>query len=180
MTEPDFKTYAGFEQLYGLFAEKMFRIAVSQTGDEEIAKEIIQEIFKSIWERRETLKIDGLVENYLMRALKLKIIDHYRSKYSSKVIAKEEIPDLHCNATNCTDDTVAFNELASNIRQLVDRLPCQCRKVFMMSHMQGMSNKEIASALLITERAVAYHLVRAKEFLETKLPDYISTYDSAV
>lgn len=164
----DFRSAEGFEKVYSAHAEKMYLIGVSKTQDEEATKEIIQEIFKSLWERRETLEINSSIEHYLMRALKLKIIDHYRVKAAQR-IREEELLKEHCDYSNCTEETLDYEELHDNVEKLVDRLSCQCRKVYKMKHEQNLNNKEIASALLISERAVAYHLANAKRYLQEEL-----------
>ena len=169
----DFQSPEGFEQIYLAYAEKMFQIGISKTQDEEATKEMIQEIFKSLWERKNELKITNSIEHYLMRALKLKIIDHYRATAAQRV-RDEVLSNKRCDYSNCTQEEVEFNELHDNVAKLIDRLSCQCRKIYRMKYEQNLSNKEIASALLISERAVAYHLVHAKSFLQKELKHFVT------
>ena len=65
-----------------------------------------------------------------------------------------------------------FNNLKEQVNVLVDTLPCQCKRVYKMSREQGLNNKEIASALLITERAVEYHIAKALQMLRANLTPY--------
>ncbi|WP_400262255.1 sigma-70 family RNA polymerase sigma factor [Sphingobacterium sp. SG20118] len=65
-------------------------------------------------------------------------------------------------------------ELSQKISTLVNKLPAQCKNVFQMSRDQGLTNKEIANKLLISERAVEYHISKALKTLKTELNDYIN------
>ncbi|MGD1895071.1 MAG: RNA polymerase sigma-70 factor [Cyclobacteriaceae bacterium] len=171
--EFDLRTPRGFEQIYQTYSEKMYKIGYSQTGDAEVTREIIQDIFTSLWERRKKLNIQGAIEPYLMRALKYRVIDHFRSQ-TKREHHQQQATVNYCESDNCTEEEVAYRELKSNITALVDQLPAQCRRVYQMSREQGLSNREIASMLLISERAVAYHVAKGTAFLQGKLRSYQS------
>lgn len=169
--QPDITSPSGFEAIYNACFDKMYEIGIYQVGDEEITKEIIQEFFTSIWEKRETLAEKEKIEYYLVRIFKYRIIDYFRAEAIRQKYSDEVALD-YCDARHCTEERVLHTELKNNVNLLVDQLSCQCRKVYKMSREQGMSNKEIASALLISERAVAYHLAKAFSFLQEKLQLY--------
>ena len=68
-----------FEQIYLQYWEGMFAFCIKNIQDEEVAKEIVQEVFKSLWERRDDLRLLE-VERYLIRAVKLKTFEYIRNK----------------------------------------------------------------------------------------------------
>lgn len=140
-------------------------------NDRELSKEMVQDIFKSLWERRDRLRIEQSIEFYLVRAAKLKVCEYFRN---SAVAGKYEahVQSAYCDADHCTEQQLAFRELSEQVSLLVDTLSCQCQKVYQLSQEQGLSNKEVASALLISEKAVEYHLHKAKSLLRTKLSVY--------
>ena len=71
---------ATFTEVYNTCWEKVFAICYNHTHDVEVAKELVQEIFKSLWERRENLQINVSLERYLLRAAKLKVSEYSRNK----------------------------------------------------------------------------------------------------
>jgi len=73
---------------------------------------------------------------------------------------------------NYTENEVMVSSLSERITNLIENLPSQCRRVFKMSREQGLSNKEIASDLLISERAVEYHISKAVTSLKSHLTEY--------
>lgn len=162
-----------FRELYVQHWEKVFAVCYSNLQDREVAKGMVQDIFKSLWERRDELEISPPVERYLVRSAKFKVFEYLRNnkirqEHDSQVVA------LTTTSANYTENEVFYNGLKEKLSNLVDRLPAQCKNVFRLSRERGMSNKEIASNLLISERAVEYHITRALSTLKTNLPEYFT------
>lgn len=168
----DLKTRADFKRLYDTYVDDMMKLCVMKTGDYSLAGDVVQEIFEDLWTRRKTVKIKVPIKNYLMRATKFRLLAQIRD-------AKSQADHEACayeGQDSYTEHQVSFNELQERVNTLVDRLPCQCKNVYQLSQEEGLSNKEIASRLLITEAAVSYHLKKAKLFLQDELrPHYNSS-----
>ena len=159
-----------FEQIYNQYWEKVYSVCYNNTRDMELAKEMVQDIFKSLWERRNELELQS-VERYLLRSAKLKVFEYIRNKTNRQKIDSDNLP--YCvNSSNCTEEQVLYKELKANVDMLVDNLPCQCKRVYKMSREQGISNKKIAESLGISERAVEYHITKAMSVLRIKLTAY--------
>ncbi|MEM1406584.1 MAG: RNA polymerase sigma-70 factor [Bacteroidota bacterium] len=161
----------GFEEVYRKYVAKLCRIAFNQTRDESTAQSIVQNVFTQLWERRESLAIQGPIENYLVRAVKLAVMDYLRNQSKRRSHLESHLSD-YCGTKHCTEELVAFNELETKVNSLTDQLPCQCRKVYELSRKKGLNNKEIASSLLISEKTVEAHLTRALKHLKVNLPEY--------
>jgi len=159
-----------FKEIYTLYWEKVYAICYNNVREREPAREMVQDIFKSLWERRHSLDVKA-VEHYLMRAAKYKTFEFIRNKVSHRKHL-EQIDRYAENHTNCTEENIFFQNLNENLNSVVDRLPKQCKRVFRMSREQGLTNREIAGELLISERAVEYHISRALSTLRGKLALY--------
>lgn len=162
-----------FEQIYHAYWQKVYAICLYHTRDGELSKGMAQEIFKSLWERRTSLNIQQSVEHYLTRSAKLKVCEHIRNKAVSNRVSRQ-VAESYCDADQCTEREIAYKDLRNQVNNLIDTLPCQCNKVYKMSQEQGMSNKQIASALLITEKTVEYHLNKARLLLRKSLAGFRS------
>jgi len=160
-----------FKHVYELHWEKLYAICYNNLRETEISKEMVQDIFKSLWERKDELEITTSLEHYLSRAAKLKVFEHIRNKTIRQKHMECALQD-YCDTSNCTEEEVMLHGLSEKVNLLVDRLPCQCRNVYKMSREQCLSNKEIASSLLISERAVEYHITKALSFLRKNLVEY--------
>lgn len=160
-----------FESLYNQYWEKVYAVCYNGIREAEPAREMVQDIFKSLWERRDELELDN-VNNYLIRSAKFKTFDYIRDKCSQQKHLCSKYQDCP-NSSNCTEELILFNNLQERVNVLVDTLPCQCRRVFKMSRERGLTNREIASALLISERAVEYHISKALGVLRSNLSHLI-------
>lgn len=162
-----------FREAYLKHWEQVFRICYQNLRDVEVAKEMVQDIFKSLWERRDELEITVSVERYLLRSAKFKVFEHLRNSKIRQEHTNEAFAGMPV-AANSTENDFFYTLLKEKITSLIDTLPNRCRDVFKMSREDGLSNKEIASSLLISERAVEYHITRALTTLRANLPEYFT------
>jgi RNA polymerase sigma-70 factor (ECF subfamily) len=159
-----------FEELYNRYWKKLFAAAFDRIRLKEPCEEIIQEIFVSFWEKRQHLHIVTGVGSFLYKAVKYKVIDHYRKKLTQQ---------KHLNAVqtggsidNSVEENVFLNDLKGHIEKVVARLPPKCRSVYELSRIEQKSNKEIAILLNISEKTVEGHLTKALHLLRTSLGTY--------
>lgn len=161
-----------FTRVYEQYFKKVFGICYHYTQDVESSRELAQEIFHSLWERREHLNLKLGFEPYLVKAAKYKVIDHLRKKAIQEKHNACVFSEL-CHVENCTENQILYKHLNDKVDQLVDTMPCKCQEVYIMSREKGYSIKEIASALLISEKTVKNHMNRALTFLRQHLQEYL-------
>lgn len=160
-----------FEQAYRQSVKKLCTICYNAIGDQEVASEIVHNVFLSVWERREVLDLHTDIENYLIRAVKLSSLEHLRTavlhqKHLSFIALQQQ------SQANTTDQHVGFSELKLRVESLTSELPPQCGLVFSLSRDKGLSNKEIASMLNISEKTVEAHLSKALKYLRSQLSEF--------
>ncbi len=160
-----------FEHIYNLNWSKVYSVCKYHVQDEDLAQDLVQDIFKSLWERRHKLDVKGEYENYLVRAAKLKVFEHFRNE-ENKRKHKENIKINASFLENTTEEQVSVSELSHKISTLIGSLPPQSNKVFNLSRNKGLSNKEIATSLSITEKAVEYHITKALGLLRKNLKEF--------
>ena len=158
-----------FKSLYDTHWLRLYRYAFAHTKAQNVAEEIVQQVFESLWSRRSTLKIDHrTIAHFLTRAVKLKILDYHRHM----AVLKQAQPILleHADrAVNSTEDTVQFHELSTQISSLVSRLPKRCQEVYRLNIEEGMAYKDVALEMGISHHTVKEHLARARQFIRENL-----------
>ncbi len=160
-----------FEEIYRTYWRKLFGICLHHTQDEAVAEEMVQDIFSSLWERREHFEISGPIENYLVRAAKMEIMDYFRTTTRREKLSSAALSDFS-ESDNSTEQDIYASALEGHINSLVDSLPEQCRRVFTQSRVNGLNNNEIASSLHISVKTVEYHMTRALSYLRRNLSSY--------
>lgn len=160
-----------FERIFRLHWQRLYAIAKAKVQSHDEAEEIIQHIFSSLWEKRETLLITNLTF-YLNTAVRNHVINLVRSRIMQEkywTYYKTFIP-AHGNVTR---EAVEFEDLNEAVEDAVNRLPEKSRKVFKLSRIEGRSNAEIADLLHLSEKAIEYHLTQSLRKLRVHLKDFM-------
>lgn len=146
----------------------MYIIGYRYTQDAELAKEVVQDVFKSLWERRDTLIIEGAAENYLIRATKLKILERLRSE--SRI--QEHLSAagyMQPQQGNITEDEIRFKEQYQQWQEGIAALPEKCRMVYQLSQQAVLTPQQIATRLNISAKTVENYLSEANRLLRKKI-----------
>ena len=160
---------AGSENAYySLFEkhwERLYSISVHLIKDREVAKDVVQDIFLSLWENRGSQSIQN-VGGYLSRAAKFASLKELRDSKSTLHDAVERAKDLSSSEQSDLDT----EELQQQISDAVDELPERCKEVFVLSREEHLTNKEIAEKLSLSQRTVETHISNALKHLRNTLP----------
>lgn len=159
-----------FEEIYRRYFSKLLRTAQFKIQSKEIAEELLQDLFISLWEKRDKTTIENL-EAYLNTSLKYLIINHIRRQIlQERFIEYSAIKGEH---SETVDESVAFNELSVAIEKSIEKLPDKTRQIFTMNRLEYKSVKEIAEQLGIPERTVEYHITQGLRALRVYLKEFM-------
>jgi RNA polymerase sigma-70 factor (ECF subfamily) len=169
-----------FRQIMESWYSRLLNFANGYLRNEENAREAIQDVFLHLWDNRTKLADNTSLNAYLFTLTRNRCIDFIRRErlmLQFRTDKQEEYLRLTENHHALSDpilDGIFAWELQSEIDRTVSSLPEQCRKVFIMSRMHGMKNREISSLLDLSEKTVESHLTKAlrtiRAMLEKKFP----------
>ena len=152
----------GFVTIYRTHWPKLFAIALNRLQSRQAAEDVLQEVMLSLWKRRNEVVIQN-IEAWLAAATKYAVLRQL-ARYGPQRIA----PIDNEEETAVTGD-VDFRFLDRMIREEINQLPPKCKIVFEYSRHQGLSNKQIAGKLSISEKSVEKHITKAIGNLRKKL-----------
>ena len=160
-----------FSELFKRYWRKAQGIANAKVHSKEVAEEIVQDVFITLWDKRSSLRIHNF-SSYLYTTIKNKSLNYIeacivREKYWNYY--KTFVPQFD----ESTEKTVAYDELVEAIENEVNHLPEKSKKVFRLNRLEGRSIAEIASTLNLSEKAIEYHITRSLKQLRLHLKDYI-------
>lgn len=126
-----------FTEIYHRYWDRMLAIGINLTADKDAAKEIVQDLFIGIWDRRERFQAEKL-ENYLATAVKFNFFKQMERRKRQKEIEASLQADKDLSAL---DQQIETRFLEEYLKGQIERLPEKCRLVFNYSRIQEMSNK---------------------------------------
>lgn len=161
-----------FSSLYNRYWDKLFSVAFHRLSDEMDAQEVVQEVFLSIWQRREDLEIKSSVSGYLSVSIKYQIINRL-AKRRRLLSFQEKVVNKFNYYEDSTSLWMAEKELKEKLERCVNLLPEKCRIVFKMSREEGKKIKEISEELNLAEKTIEAHITRALKQLRNNFPLWI-------
>jgi RNA polymerase sigma-70 factor (family 1) len=137
------------------------------TKDHDLSEDIVQNIFVYIWKNRLKLKDSFSVKNYMYRAVYNECIDEYRKKKAVIELEKKYIDAL--NYIVDEGDENSLEKLIALVKKEIENLPPKCKKTFLLSKQEGLTNIEIAEYLNVSIKSVEAHITKAFSILREKV-----------
>jgi len=163
------------ELLFRKYYTRLCSYANKYFNDPEEAREVVQEVFIKIWEKKEEINPEESLSSYLFRITFNNSIHRLRHK---KVATKyAEIYKLVYvdNTEISPHDSLIATELTYNISVAVRKIPPKCRQVFNLSRVDGLKYTEIADTLKISVKTVEAQMSKALNILRLELKEYLKS-----
>jgi len=160
---------AAFNEIYSRYNALLYVYAFRITnGEENDAKDMVQELFISLWEKRETVVFSSSLSSYLYTAVRykfLKLVAHrkVRTEYA------EDFLNVMQEGIAATDLYILDKELMAEVEQHVNALPEKMARIFRMSRFEFKSTEEIAAEMNLSEKTVRNLMSSAVKTLRLKV-----------
>ncbi len=163
-----------FELLYRKYFRRLCAFANKYLHDYDVTQEVVQEVFYTIWEKREHLDSNKEILPFLFQSTKnrsLHILEHQKveDKYQQVIQYAYSQGDFFD-----VQDSLLAKELEAKLGEIIESLPEKCRKIFLLSRQEGKKYKDIAEELNISVKTVETQMSRALKVFREELKDYLS------
>lgn len=156
--------------IYNTYHKRIYAFAFAYLKVREDALDVVHEVFLKMWKNRHCLDPDTNLEAFIFTVTRNTVLSIFRKKASEKeyldylasVTVKQDID---------TQNLLDYHFLQESINRLIEDLPPKRKQVFIYSHNEGLSNKEISRRLDISEKTVEDHITKALAFLKVKMHD---------
>ncbi|MCO5238692.1 MAG: RNA polymerase sigma-70 factor [Chitinophagaceae bacterium] len=158
---------AAFRKLFDIYKERFYAVAFKMTQSDEVAEDIVQDVFMNIWKNRERFLTVEHPSSYFFTAVYRKVYHHYRRLAFERKFLQSASRVKESEST--TDEMVITSEYSEWISRAVAELPPRQRLVLKLSKEEGMKREDIARQLEISPHTVKNLLSNALKSIHTFL-----------
>jgi len=150
------------EQLYRLFAPKLFAVCLKYSRNRADAEDNLQDGFLLIFRKIGQYRFQGSFEGWAKRVMVNNVLQKYRTEGIFEIVSENlpDTPDVEIEAEDISMDY---------LMKIIQELPDRYRMVFNLYVIDGYSHKEIAEMLSITDGTSKSNLARARMILKEKI-----------
>jgi RNA polymerase sigma-70 factor (ECF subfamily) len=160
-----------FERIFSLYHKRIYNFCLHLYQSPDEARETVQKVFVALWEQRTQVDENKSITSYLYTIARYMVYQEFRQQ----VYKKAAFDHLILNSSdfnNTTKDDVLYRELVSFLESVIERLPERQREIFKLNRFTGLTYRQIADQLNITENTVDTQIRRALGFIRNKYKTY--------
>ena len=167
---------AAHDEIYNRYWNLLYQSAVNLIRNTDEAQDCVQDVFVSLWHRRKEQNIVAL-KGYLIQAVRYRVLETIRNNKADQnfyaTLAKK-------TGELITENPLIFKELSHLVADVIEDLPEDCKTCFIMNREQGLTYKQIALELSISEKTVEKRMSKALKIIREGLTHYLPLIAVAV
>lgn len=152
---------AAYKELFCLFYKPLLRFAYTFCHSNEMAEEIVSDVFISIWQRRTTLEEINNLKVYLYISTKNAALKYLLKQQKQVAITIDDLQVELQSQYNDPEQLMMTAEMMARVEQAISHLPPRCKLVFKLIKEDGLRYKEVAEILGISVKTIDNQLAIA-------------------
>jgi RNA polymerase sigma factor (sigma-70 family) len=136
----------------------------------EEARDAVQDVFISLWQRRHALQVSSSLRTYLFAAVRYEVLGKISAALKAGIMPGD-VASLSVAAPALATDAVHEKELLNELHAAVEQLPGKMKEIYMLSRNNHKSVAVIADELRLSEQTVKNQLSRALTRLRAHLKE---------
>ena len=168
-----------YKYIYDYHYVALCKVSYYFLKDKLLAESIVNDVILHIWEVRENLNLEIPLRRYLIQAVRNKSLNYLALKYNEMEVQFSAFEREGIQLQNTIADphqplgALLEKELEHKIKEAIDGLPAECKRVFKLSRFEEMSYEQISKELGLSVNTVKYHIKNALAILREKLGPYL-------
>ena len=173
-----------FAQLFNLYSDKVYRLAVGLLENEDEAEGVVQDAFLRLFERLEQFEGRSKLSTWLYRVTYNLCQDRLRKRRPLLPLADDAgeqddgldlpMPTVYIDWEQLPEKYFSAAEITAELDKAIATLPPKLKSVFILREMEGLSTQECAEVLGISPGSVKVRLHRARLHLREQLATYFA------
>jgi RNA polymerase sigma-70 factor (family 1) len=160
-----------FDTLFRAYYAPLCHYACTFTNhDLDEAEDVVQQVFIKFWEQSTTLELQYSAKSYLYKMVYNRCLNRIRNTKVQEKYKKYNVQQLEKGHET---HPVVADELSERIKNALQVLPTECRRIFEMSRFEELKYREIAEKLDISIKTVETQMGKALRLMRTELADYL-------
>lgn len=163
-----------FNEFFCFFYPRLLSYS-SSIVEEKVAEDITQDVFLYVWENKKRLTITNGFLSYLFQAVYTRCLDYLKKnksaeKYNSHLLIEHSgMYERLANENSVVLEQLYAKDFFKQLYTLLEQIPEQRRKVFILAYINGMKAREISELLDMSQRTVESHIYLTLKHLKTKM-----------
>ena len=155
-----------FEEMYNSNKPLIHRFMLWRTKDEMLAQDLTSSVFEKAWRTRNSFT-GGSAKAWLYRISRTTLIDHWRKK--KDILDDGDVISRTESSAATPDEVLDKQMILGELQKALAKLPKDMNEVVQLRFIRGLSSRETATELNISEANVRVIQYRALK----KLRDYL-------
>jgi RNA polymerase sigma-70 factor (family 1) len=154
--------------VHDLYYPALRNFAASLVEDGPAAEDIVAEVFVTLWKKHEDFPTLQNIKAFLYISTRNACINHIKKLQRDEVMKTALTNYLSVDHEEFALNEMIRAEVLQQIYDAIEALPSQCRKVFKLCYVEGLSNADAAAQFSISINTVKNHKVKALGLLRLK------------
>ena len=160
-----------FSYIFKKYYEPLYQFAGRFVKDAHTAENIVQNVFVNLWIERNKRQIETSLKSYLYIMVKNHSLNYLKQEKRMDYLEKRQ--DIQENFNIPPDEKLLEKELHTAVHQAINKLPSQCRQIYLMKRYDDLKYTEIAEILNISINTVKTQMKRALKSLLKHLSPFM-------
>lgn len=155
---------AALSNLYDVYSDQLSYYLLRAAKSPYLAEDVVHDTFLKIWQYREQINPTQPFRPYLFVIAKRTLFSIFRrSRHEAEIIS--QIKEHYREEDQSTQNLLEYNESTAILNEAISLLTTQVKKTFISCRVKGMSYKQAAEELNITESTVNKHMSKALQII---------------